>query len=387
MAVAAFVPLANAAQTDRPVPELVRENFEFAAAQYSKMLESLPAEARLPRTFEHGKLGLIASRDWTSGFFPGSMWYIHEYTRDAKWRASAEKYTAMVEPEQHNTRTHDVGFILYCSAGNGLRLTNNAHYRDVLVQGAKSLITRFNPTVGAIRSWDHAGWTFPVIIDNMMNLELLFWAAKETKDSKFRDIAIQHADTTLKNHFRPDHSCVHVVDYDPATGKIIRKKTHQGIADESSWARGQAWGLYGYTLMYRETKDQKYLDQAVRIASFLLGHPRMPADKIPYWDYDDPKIPNAPRDASAAAIMASALLELSTYVQLPEKGRFQTFAEKQVRSLASPAYRAKLGENGNFILMHSTGNHPKNSEIDVPINYADYYFLEALLRLQALTKN
>jgi lysophospholipase L1-like esterase len=244
------------------------------------------------------------------------------------------------------------------------------------------LSTRFKPEVGLIRSWDHGAWKYPVIIDNMMNLELLTWAAREANEPRLREIAIGHADNTRKNHFRPDASTWHVLDYNPTNGAVVKRQTHQGAADDSAWARGQAWGLYGYTMMYRETRRPEYLEQAVKIAQFLLSHPRLPADKVPYWDFDAPGIPNAPRDASAAAIMASALLELGTLAE-PAFARqcFET-ARQQLRSLASPAYRAVVGENGGFLLRHCVGHFPKNSEVDVPINYADYYFLEALLRLR-----
>lgn len=368
---------------EAPLSQLIDDALVTSAKQYEWMLAHLPADSAkpMPRTFEHGKLVTIPTRDWTSGFFPGSLWYLFEATGDAKWRAPAEKFTAFLEPEQSNTRTHDVGFILFCSYGNGLRLTGNEAYKPVLLNGAKSLSTRFNPTVGCIQSWDKRnGWDFPVIIDNMMNLELMLWAARNGPAERYRDIAIRHADTTLKNHFREDGSSVHVVDYDPKDGHVVTRVTHQGVADTSAWARGQAWGLYGYTVMYRETKDPRYLAQARKIAAFIMHHPRLPADKVPYWDFDDPKIPVAPRDSSAAAIMCSALLELRNYVDAAAAAEYTRFAEQQLRSLASPAYLAAPGTNGGFLLMHATGNHPKHSEIDVPINYADYYFLEALLR-------
>ena len=270
--------------------------------------------------------------------------------------------------------------MLNCSFGNGYRLTHDPHYREVLIQGARTLSTRFKPEVGLIRSWDHGDWKYPVIIDNMMNLELLTWAAREADEPHLRDIAIQHANNTLKNHFRPDASTWHVVEYDPTNGAVVKKQTHQGVADASAWARGQAWGLYGYTMMYRETQRLEYLAQAIKIAHFLMNHPRLPADKVPYWDFDAPGIPNTPRDSSAAAIMASALIELSQVAD-PEFGpQCLQLARQQLRSLCSPSYLAARGENGGFLLMHATGNQPKNSEVDVPLNYADYYFLEALLR-------
>lgn len=382
LALTLFCPALRAAGT--PLADVVRDALATSAKQYEWMLAHLPADAAkpLPRTFEHGKLVTIPTRDWTSGFFPGSLWYLFEATGDAEWRASAEKFTALLEPEQHNTKTHDVGFMLYCSYGNGLRLTGNEAYQAVLLNGAKSLSTRFYPAVGAIKSWDRsvAGFHFPVIIDNMMNLELMMWAARNGPAERYRDLAIRHADTTLKHHFRADGSSYHVVVFDEASGRVEKRVTHQGTADESAWARGQAWGLYGYTVMYRETKDPRYLAQAQKIAAFVMNHPRLPADKVPYWDFDDVRIPHAPRDSSAAAIICSALLELRGYVDAAGAAGYIAFAEAQLRSLASPAYLATPGTNGGFLLMHATGNHPKNSEIDVPINYGDYYFLEALLR-------
>jgi uncharacterized protein YyaL (SSP411 family) len=370
----------------RPLSEVIQGAIATSAKQYEWMLAHLPDDGRMPRTFEHGKLVTVIDRDWTVGFFPGSLWYLFEATDDATWRTSAQKFTALLISEQDNTRTHDVGFILYCSFGNGYRLTGDPTYRAVLLKGASSLSTRYSPAVQSIKSWDRPAtmFTFPVIIDNMMNLELLLWAAREGGETRFRDIAVAHADTTLKNHFRPDNSSFHVVDYDGATGRVLRRITHQGVADSSAWARGQAWGLYGYTVMYRETRDDRYLAQAEKIAAFIIDHPRLPADKVPYWDFDAPGIPNVPRDSSAAAVMSSALLELAGLTRdAAAAARYVELAEAQVRSLCSPEYLAEPGTNGGFLLKHATGNHPKNSEIDTPLNYADYYFLEALLRARA----
>lgn len=369
---------------EAPLADIVRDDFAFAAAQYTRMLEQIKGKTGYPRTLETGELKLVTYKDWTSGFFPGSLWYIAEATGDAKLRSAAVAQNAGLEPSKNNRSTHDVGFVLYCSFGNGLRLGGDSSYREIMLAGAESLSTRFNPKVGAIQSWDKRnGWDFPVIIDNMMNLELLTWASRTSGNPRFREIAIAHADTTLKNHFRPDASSVHVVSYDPATGAVRARVTHQGAADTSAWARGQAWGLYGYTMMFRETKNPAYLEQARRIASFILNHPRLPADKIPYWDFEAPAIPNEPRDSSAAAIICSALLELRAFVGADDAKRYANLAEQQLRSLSSPAYRAKLGETGCFILMHATGHKPKESEVDVPITYGDYYFLEALHRYQA----
>ncbi|RZK41792.1 MAG: glucuronyl hydrolase [Pedobacter sp.] len=358
----------------------VDQAFSTAAKHYTNMLESHPDVTKFPQsTKKDGTPDNRTSEWWCSGFFGGSLWYLFEYTGEAKWKEAADKWTKAVEKEKFNTRTHDLGFMLYCPFGNGYRLTNNPDYIEPMVTGAKSLATRFDSNYGLIKSWDkHADCEYPVIIDNMMNLEFLFWAAKHSKDKKLYDIAITHADNTLKHHFRDDFSSYHVVCYLPGT-KVFRKKTHQGAADSSAWARGQAWALYGYTMMYRETKDKKYLDLAEGIAKFVINHPNLPKDKVPYWDFDAPNLPNEERDASAAAVFASALLELSTYTK-KSKTLYFTTAEQMLVSLASPAYTATVGENNNFILKHSVGHKPGNSEINTPIVYADYYYLEALLR-------
>ncbi len=336
-----------------------------------------------PRTFEHGKLVLVAPRDWTSGFFPGTMWYLYELTKNEKWKKEAQVYTEKVEQEKFNGKTHDMGFKIYCSFGNGYRLTNNQSYKDIIIHSAKTLTTRFNPNVGAIRSWDHNAdkWDFPVIIDNMMNLELLFEATKLTGDSVYHKIAVAHANTTLKNHFRPDYSTYHVISYNPTTGVVEKKNTHQGYAHESAWARGQAWAIYGYTLCYRETKDPIYLQQAENIANFLFSNKNMPEDLVPYWDFDVPNIEKEPRDVSAATIIASSLYELSTYSE--NKEDYLKKANKIISSVHKK-YKSDLGTNKGFILDHSTGHKPSNGEIDVPINYADYYYVEALVRAKRL---
>jgi uncharacterized protein YyaL (SSP411 family) len=360
----------------------VAAEFKSAAEQTSYMLNAIAdssASPRVsPRTFENGRLKMVKSNDWTSGFFPGILWFLYDYTRDEKWATQAKIYTSKIEKEQFNKGTHDLGFMIYCSVGNAYRLTKDERYKNIIIQAAKSLSTRFNPKTGVIRSWDHNKdkWTNPVIIDNMMNLELLFAATKLTGDSSYYKIAVSHADHTMKNHFRPDNSSYHVVDYNPETGEIIKKTTAQGYADESAWARGQAWGLYGFTMCYRETHDKKYLEQAQKIAKFIFGNPTMPKDLIPYWDYNDPAIPNTSKDVSAAAVTASALFELATY----SKGNDYVKKANAILYNLSQDYKAPINTNGNFILLHSTGHRPAKSEIDVPLNYADYYYLEALLR-------
>lgn len=369
----------------QPLKKVVHDAFAFAEQQsliMAKKYEDQPGI--LPRSFENGKDISSDSRWWCSGFFPGSLWYIFEHSRNQDVLKYAKMYTDRVEREKYTTDNHDVGFMLYCSFGNGLRITGEERYKEVLLTGAKSLATRFDPKVGLIRSWDHNKeiWQYPVIIDNLMNLELMQWAANYTKDEKFRKIVRSHADKTMQHHFRPDYSSYHVVSYDHKTGMPHKKQTHQGAADDSAWSRGQAWGLYGYTYLFRETKDKRYLEQAKNIANFLITHPNMPKDFIPYWDYNAAQIPNTPRDASAAALMASALTELSDFVGSGLKKKYMEVVEIQIRTLASEEYTAKLGENGAFILKHSTGAYPFRSEVDVPLTYADYYYLEALARLK-----
>jgi unsaturated chondroitin disaccharide hydrolase len=373
--------IANGIAQKKPLVD-VDKAFDFATKQYTNMLASHPDLTKFPQsTKPNGAPDDRTSEWWCSGFFGGSLWYLYEYTGGANWKAAADKWTKALDKEKHNTRTHDLGFMLYCPYGNGYRLTQNKEYIEPMVTGANSLATRFNPAYGLIKSWDkHADCEYPVIIDNMMNLEFLFWAAKQSKDKRLYDIAVTHADNTLKHHFRKDYSSYHVVCYLPGT-KVYRQKTHQGAADSSAWARGQAWAMYGYSMMYRETKNKKYLKQAEGIANFVINHPNLPADKVPYWDFDRP---NEERDASAAAVFASAFLEMSTFSKKNKDLYFST-AEQMLTSLASPAYTANLNENNNFILKHSVGHKPAKSEINTPIVYADYYYLEALLRYKKLT--
>ena len=337
-----------------------------------------------PTAEQMGKRRLCVVYDWTSGFFPGSLWYAYELTGNDTLKADAIQYTNLLNPVRYYKGTHDLGFMINCSYGNAERLAPNDTIKAVMKETADNLSGRFNDSIGAIRSWDFGSWNFPVIIDNMMNLDLLFTVSKWTGDNKYKDVAIKHAITTMKNHFRADYSCYHVIDYDTITGQVLKKNTHQGLAHESAWARGQAWAIYGYTMMARETGSPEYLAQAKHIARFLMNHPNMPADKVPYWDFDAPNIPNAPRDASAAAIMASALIELSQLDKSDEAKSYLDFAEQQVRSLSSPEYLAEKGTNCNFVLKHSTGHLPGNSEVDVPLSYADYYYVEALMRLKKL---
>ena len=374
-----------------PASDFINENVAHAANQYRGHLDTIDSIGHFvnPRTtLPDGNIWYVPVDDWCSGFFPGSLWYLGELTGDQDWSRRAADYTETLDSAQYLTWHHDVGFIIGSSYLNGYRLGKKEQYAPVVVNAAKSLATRFRPGAGVIQSWNvdkgwqsERGWACPVIIDNMMNLEIMFEATRLTGDSTFYDIAVSHANTTMAHHFRPDFSCYHVVDYDPATGDVRHRQTAQGYADESSWARGQAWALYGYTMCYRYTGDPNYIYQAIKVCDMIFNTPSMPDDFVPYWDYNAPNIPSEPRDASAAACTASALYELSTY--LPGRG-YKELADKVVASLSSPAYRAATGENNHFLLMHSVGSIPHGHEIDVPINYADYYYLEALLRKKKL---
>lgn len=374
-----------------PASDFINENVAHAANQYRGHLDTIDSIGHFvnPRTtLPDGNIWYVPVDDWCSGFFPGSLWYLGELTGNQDWSRRAADYTETLDSAQYLTWHHDVGFIIGSSYLNGYRLGGKEQYAPVVVNAAKSLATRFRPGAGVIQSWNvdkgwqsERGWACPVIIDNMMNLEIMFEATRLTGDSTFYDIAVSHANTTMAHHFRPDFSCYHVVDYDPATGEVRHRQTAQGYADESSWARGQAWALYGYTMCYRYTGDPNYIYQAIKVCDMIFNTPSMPDDLVPYWDYNAPNIPSEPRDASAAACTASALYELSTY--LPGRG-YKELADKVVASLSSPAYRAATGENNHFLLMHSVGSIPHGHEIDVPINYADYYYLEALLRKKKL---
>ena len=394
--------LAGCSHSSKISQKSINRVIDVAEKQYTKMLEVSTDLARYPRTSNaDGSVKYVSIRDWTGGFWPGSLWYLYDFTKKDAWEKAAVKWTESLESNQYNTTHHDIGFMMYCSYGNAIRHINSEKYKEILIQSAKSLIKRYDERVGSIKSWntkkswDNNTWYFPVIIDNMMNLELLFYASKITGDPIYKNIAIKHAETTMKNHLRPDYSSYHVVNYDTATGKVLHRQTNQGFSDNSQWARGQAWGIYGFTVVYRETGDKRFLNAAQKMADFYINHPNLPKDKIPYWDfnagqpgykpdwaYDASKFSYVPRDASAAAVTASGLLEMYKY--LPNGKKYYDFAVETLNSLSSPAYLATPGTNSFFILKHSTGSIPHGTEIDVPLVYADYYFLEALARYKKL---
>lgn len=376
----------NGKSKELPMHRLIEESLELASVQSMQMAEALiDSTTQLPFTNDdNGNLVTCKSYEWVSGFFPGTLWYLYENDWNDNLKNMAINYTFRVEDQKYSTTTHDLGFMIYCSFGNAYRLTGNPYYKEIIKTTCNSLITRFNENTGCIRSWDFGDWQYPVIIDNLMNLEMLEWASKSFNNPTFSDIANSHAQTTMKNHFREDNSSYHVVSYDTITGQVEEKTTAQGYSNSSAWARGQGWGLYGYTMMYRETGVKSYLKQAEKIAEYIINHPNLPEDKIPYWDFDAPDIPNALRDASAGAVISSALIELSGFVSEKKKNEYLKVAEKQIRTLSSPEYRTKLGECNNYLLKHSVGHLTRGDEVDKPLNYADYYYVEALLRMKKL---
>jgi len=380
--------------------EFVTQQLNDASKQI-KYLESQIQESDIPTTFKDGKHVNWGTAWWCSGFYPGTALYLYEATGDQELLDIAKSKLKYLEKEKHNTTTHDLGFMLFCSFGNALRLTGDSTaYKEVLATGAESLASRFKESTKTIRSWDGGKnwdgqpWTYPVIIDNMMNLEFLTQVSKITGNPRYTEIAKTHANTTLKEHFRDNYSSYHVVDYNPEDGSVIAKKTAQGAFDESAWARGQAWALYGYTVMYRETKDEAYLKQARGIADFYLKHPNLPEDLVPYWDFDQDKLTSDSkyyaqkdlRDASTAAIVASALLELSLYTEGEESANYIAKSEKMLESLSREPYKAAYKDNGGYIMKHSVGSIPHETEVDVPLTYADYYYVEALIRYGRMLK-
>ncbi|WP_179221456.1 glycoside hydrolase family 88 protein [Sphingobacterium cellulitidis] len=381
--------------------------FKKADKQYQYLAKEADVLNKFPRTTKDGKLIGTDEWDWTGGFFPGSLWYIYHQTANEETKAEAIKWTEKLEKAKDLDQHHDIGFVMYCSYGNAIKYLNDPakvkEYKDLIIHSSNTALKRYDAKVGVIKSWNEKKswdnktvWKYPVIIDNMMNLEMLCYTSDITGDPKYKEVAISHADQTMKNHFRSDYSTYHVVDYD-ANGKAIHQQTNQGFADNSTWSRGQAWAIYGFTMMYRETKKADYLATAQKAAKFYMNNSNLPKDKIPYWDFNAHQkgynsdvdftgrnISPIPRDASAAAIVASALIELSQFSEGKDKKQFLDFSKESLKSLSSPAYFADYKTNGGFLLKHSVGSLPHNSEVDGPLTYADYYYLEALTRLKEL---
>ncbi|WP_370862368.1 glycoside hydrolase family 88 protein [Parabacteroides faecis] len=367
-------------------------SLKYCEQQVNRSLPLLKESFKIPRNIlsdeSSGNWNCTSIYDWTSGFWPGILWYLYEYDHDENIKKAAERFTAALYPVvDRKADNHDLGFMMYCSLGNGYRLTGNEEYKKVLLRAADSLATLYDLRVGTIHSWpgmrEKMGWPHNTIIDNMLNLELLFWAAKNGGGEQLYKIANRHAEVTMENQFRNDFSTCHVVVYDTITGNRIKQVTHQGYADSSMWARGQGWAIYGFTMCYRETRNPAFLETARKAADLYLS--RLPEDMIPYWDFDAPGLPEEPRDASAAAVVASGLLEMSLYMQDEvDAEKYKSAAVKILASLSSPAYQSR--EHNQAFLLHSTGHKPNNSEIDASIIYADYYYIEALIRLDKINK-
>ncbi len=369
----------------------VEKEIDYCRAQATLTLFSLPSTDKIPNSVDRGSSSWHYTQvgSWTCGFWPGILWYLYEDTRDSLWEKSARKVSDLILPLAYEkAHSHDSGFIMMTSLGNGYRLTGDLSYKAALLSAADSLAKLYNPKVGTILSWpgmvQEKNWPHNTIVDNMMNLELLFWAARNGGDKRLYDIAVRHAETTMRYQFRPDYSCYHVAVYDTIDGHFIKGVTHQGLSDDSMWARGQAWAIYGYTMVYRETGDPRFLDFARKVSNVYLKC--LPADMIPYWDFAAQEFSSVePRDASAAAITASALLELSTYVADADSAAFyRNQAVAMLENLSSPDYQA--GAQNSAFLLHSVGHMNKNVEVDASISYADYYYLEALIRLKRLEK-
>jgi hypothetical protein len=363
--------------------EKIASIFALEKIYLNRAFDTVKKTHKIPRSIEKGFQPIT---DWTSGYYPGNLWLTYEFTKDKEILEKAKYATALVEANKYFSTDHDIGFMIYCSYGNGYRLTHDPKYKAVIIEASKTAIKRYNPVVKSIMSWnpdEKRDWKFPVIIDNMMNLELLLNATKFTGDSTYYHVAVQHSNTTMKNQYRADYSCSHVVDYNPVNGQMHKRDWNNGNSDPATaaWSRGQSWGLYGFSFMYQYTRKKEYLNQAENIASYILNNPNMPKDMVPYWDYNAPKYPTV-KDASAAALMASALMQLATLS--PKNGKeYFNAGQKILLSLASPKYLNESGK-GIYLLKHATGNYLRKSEVDGGLIYADYYFLEALLRYQQL---
>ena len=374
---------------------LASRSLAYCSRQTDRALESLrPYDfTMMPRNILRGdtawNLRKASPEEWCSGFWPGILWMDFAYNRSEAVRKAAEGYTAALMPVlEKPVFDHDLGFIAIGSMLKGYEATQNEAYRRTALCAADSLATLFNPAVGTLLSWprhvkDYGGHN--TIMDNMMNLELLFWASEHGGSRRLRDMAVRHAETTMQHQFRADGSCYHVAVYNPVSGRFVKGVTHQGYADNSMWSRGQAWAVYGYTMVYRYTRDPRFLAFARKVTDAYLKRLRETSDDcIPRWDMD---APDDVKDVSAACIVASALLELADYLPADQSARYRGFAVETLGQLATPRYReqggrpAAAGQASLAFLLHSTGHHPAGTEVDAGIVYADYYYIEALSRL------
>ena len=381
-AMAASVPTTATVTTEDPLDVAVRAAQAHALTRVAATTARVPTTAWPLQTTAGDPLWrTVGARNWASGFFPGQLWNTYQATGNKTWATNATRWTTGLAGQALNTTNHDVGFQINNSFGNGYRLTGNDTYRATVLRAAASLSTRYSAKVGAIRSWNSGPTEFKVIIDTMMNLELMFWASKHGGQRAWYDQAYSHALKTARNHVRPDGSTYHLLTYDPATGKVLSRTTVQGAADHSTWARGQAWAIYGFTVAYRETKDTRFLDVARRASDWYLAH--IPADRIPYWDFDAPGIPDAARDTSAAAVAASGLLELARRDPDPARRARYTQAGRDTVAALSSSPWLTTATSSEAVLAHGTYSAPAGNS-DTGLIWGDYYLQEAMLRLRLL---
>ena len=328
--------------------------------------------------------------EWCDGFWPGILWMDYQNTKDEAVRKAAEGYTESLKGIAYRPcYDHDIGFLMFCSYGKGYEVNHSQEYKNVILTSADSLATLFNPIVGTILSWPREvkprNWPHNTIMDNMMNLDMMFWAARNGGNKLLYDLAVTHAKTTMQNHFRPDGSCYHVAVYDTISGDFVKGVTHQGYSDDSMWSRGQSWAIYGYTMVYRYTRNRMFLDFAQKVTDIYIKRLKETSDDfIPLWDMDDSRgTMGAPKDVSAACVVADALLELQKYVGGEKGEEYKQFALQTLAQLSTSKYQS--GKKNVAFLMHSTGHHPAGSEIDASIIYADYYYLEALNRVKNIS--
>ncbi|HMK39399.1 MAG TPA: hypothetical protein VK569_08665 [Bacteroidota bacterium] len=375
---------------------LVQNALRVSYAHLEASVREVRDSTRFPSYAPHDlRWTYFPAGGWTSGFYPGCLWLAYELSGKREFKEWAKRWTAGLAGEASNTGTHDLGFMFCCSFGNGIRNVSQSEagaYRDILLRAAITLDRRFNPDVGLLRCyWDEPPFSqdttlYPVVVDIMMNLELLFWGADHGAPASLKEHAVRHAQNTYRDFVRPDGSSYHVVRYNRYSGAIVNRGQIQGQSDSSTWTRGHAWFTYGMTVCYRYTKDEGFLEKACALADYFIR--RLTPDNVSAWDFDSLPEFRKTKDASATAIVSSALFELSTYVKdSTRRNLYRRKATAMLSALCSKDYLAE-GKETSAILLHSTQylTQPGNQNTDKPAIFADYYFLEAIKRYLALEK-